>query len=55
MSNGETKARSMEYLMRGRAHVQNMVVNPDKWMELFSDDVPFEFPYGEAVGVTSTT
>jgi uncharacterized protein len=48
MSNGETKARSIEDLMR--AHVRYMVANPDKWMEFLSDDVTFEFPYGEAVG-----
>ena len=38
-----------------RAHVRNVVVNPDEWMELSANDVPFEFPYGEAVGVTNTT
>ncbi len=48
MSSGETKARSIEDLMR--AHVRYMVASLDRWLEFLSDDVTFEFPYGEAVG-----
>jgi ketosteroid isomerase-like protein len=51
MASDATRETPAQHMMR--EHVRYMASDMDRWMAILSDDVLFEFPFGESVGANS--